>query len=135
MSWSTIIMYNIRKYKWSILKKISDRQTDGRTDKQTDESDFIGRCPINVERPKNKNMVCSTLMTPVSSKWRRYILTFDSLSSWLLKILFKRKSANLNCQSCPISQEIIISFKFTFLKNIKYRSWTLNQIIVSLIKI
>ena len=25
--------------------------TDGRTDGQTDESDFIGRCPINVERP------------------------------------------------------------------------------------
>ena len=26
--------------------------TDGRTDRQTDESDFIGRCPTNVERPK-----------------------------------------------------------------------------------
>ena len=25
--------------------------TDGRTDRQTDESDFIGRCPTNVERP------------------------------------------------------------------------------------
>ena len=25
--------------------------TDGRTDGQTDESDFIGRCPTNVERP------------------------------------------------------------------------------------
>ena len=26
--------------------------TDGRTDGQTDDSDFIGRCPTNVERPK-----------------------------------------------------------------------------------
>ena len=25
--------------------------TDGRTDRQTDESDFIGRCPTDVERP------------------------------------------------------------------------------------
>ena len=25
--------------------------TDGRTDGQTDESDFIGRCPTDVERP------------------------------------------------------------------------------------
>ena len=30
-----------------ILGKFSD----GRTDGQTDESDFIGRCPTNVERP------------------------------------------------------------------------------------
>ena len=28
---------------------------DGRTDEQTDESDFIGRCPSNVERPIIKN--------------------------------------------------------------------------------
>ena len=28
--------------------------TDGRTDGQTDESDFIGRCPANVERPIKK---------------------------------------------------------------------------------
>ena len=25
--------------------------TGGQTDRQTDESDFIGRCPTNVERP------------------------------------------------------------------------------------
>ena len=30
-----------------ILRKLSG----GRTDGQTDESDFIGRCPTNVERP------------------------------------------------------------------------------------
>ena len=29
-----------------ILRKLSD----GRTDRQTDKSDFIGRCPTNVER-------------------------------------------------------------------------------------
>ena len=26
--------------------------TDGRTDGQADSSDFIGRCPTNLERPK-----------------------------------------------------------------------------------
>ena len=33
-----------------ILRKLSD----GRTDGQTDESDLIGRCPTNVERPTTK---------------------------------------------------------------------------------
>ena len=40
-----------------ILRKLSDRQkdrrTDRRTDGRTDESDFIGRCPTNVECPAN----------------------------------------------------------------------------------
>ena len=35
-----------------ILRKLSDGRTDGQTDGQRDESDFIGRCPTNVERPK-----------------------------------------------------------------------------------
>ena len=34
-----------------ILRKRSDGHTDGRTDGQADESDFIGRCPANVDRP------------------------------------------------------------------------------------
>ena len=47
-----------------ILRKLSDgrdrqtdgqtyRQTDGRTDGHMDESDFKGRSPINVKRPKH----------------------------------------------------------------------------------
>ena len=41
-------MYNIRKKTdHPILRKLSDERTDG----QTDESDFIGRCLTNVERP------------------------------------------------------------------------------------
>ena len=36
-----------------ILGKFSHRRKDGRTDGQTDESDFIGRCSTNVERPIN----------------------------------------------------------------------------------
>ena len=32
-----------------ILRELSD----GRTDGQREENDFIGRCPTNVERPKN----------------------------------------------------------------------------------
>ena len=38
-----------------ILRQLSDGRTDGRihgqTDKQRNESDFIGRCPTNVKRP------------------------------------------------------------------------------------
>ena len=41
-----------------ILRKLSDGRTDGQTDRrrdrQTDESDFIGGCPNNVERPIEK---------------------------------------------------------------------------------
>ena len=56
-SWSAIIMYNIRKTNDPILRKLSD----GRTDGQTDKSDFIGRCPTNVERPETqKKKLCKT---------------------------------------------------------------------------
>ena len=34
-----------------ILRKFSDGWTDGRTNIQTEESDFIGCCPTNVELP------------------------------------------------------------------------------------
>ena len=40
-----------RKTNDPIMKKVSDRRTDGRTDRQTDESYLIGRCPTNFERP------------------------------------------------------------------------------------
>ena len=36
----------------AILRKLSDGRTDWQTDGQTGESDFIGRCPTNVERQK-----------------------------------------------------------------------------------
>ena len=35
-----------------ILRKFSDGRTEGQTDRQTDESDFIGCCPTNVEHSK-----------------------------------------------------------------------------------
>ena len=34
------------------LRKLSDGWTDRQMDRQTDKSDFIGRCPTNVESPK-----------------------------------------------------------------------------------
>ena len=34
---------------------MKDGRTDGTIDRQADESDFIGRCPINVECPKGKH--------------------------------------------------------------------------------
>ena len=39
----------------SIFTKLIDGWTDEQTDGQTDKSDFIGRGPTNVERPKNRN--------------------------------------------------------------------------------
>ena len=43
------------------MRKINDERTDGRTDRQQDESDFIGRCPTSADRSikyihKNKNL-------------------------------------------------------------------------------
>ena len=40
----------LEKIKDPVLKKLS-----GQTDRLTDESDFMGRCPINVKRPKCEN--------------------------------------------------------------------------------
>ena len=54
-------MFNIKKRKTNnvILRKLSDGQTDERADglmdrkkdRQTNESDFIGRCPTNAGSP------------------------------------------------------------------------------------
>lgn len=55
-------MLNIKKTNAPILIKFSD----GRTEEQTDESDFIGRCRTNVECPINntstKGMTTITIM-------------------------------------------------------------------------
>ena len=37
-----------------ILRKLSDGRMDSGTNRQTNESDFIGRCPTNFERPLNQ---------------------------------------------------------------------------------
>ena len=55
ISWSPITMYNIRKSNDPILRKVGDGHTEGWTEgqagQQTEESDFMGRCLTNVERP------------------------------------------------------------------------------------
>ena len=38
--------------------------TDRRTDRRTDKSDFIGRCPTNVERQKNRLTKATTGIAP-----------------------------------------------------------------------
>ena len=56
ISWSAIIMHNIKKTNDQILRKVSDGRTDGRTDRQTGhtyESDFIGCSPTNVDGPRS----------------------------------------------------------------------------------
>ena len=50
---SSVARYYSQQYQKKLM--IQSREnlvTDGRTDGQTDESDFIGRCPTNVERSK-----------------------------------------------------------------------------------
>ena len=49
-------MCNIRKTNDTILRKPSERRTGGQTDRHTGKSDFTGRCPTNVERPKAKKI-------------------------------------------------------------------------------
>ena len=41
----------LEKHNDPILTKLSDGRKDGRTNGQTDKSDFTGRCPTNFERP------------------------------------------------------------------------------------
>ena len=43
--------HHVQYQKKTILRKFSGGWMDRRTGRQTDDSDFIGRCPNNVERP------------------------------------------------------------------------------------
>ena len=53
---SSVTRYRGQLSSCTISEKTNDpvlrKLIDGRTDRQTDESDFIGCCPTNVERPK-----------------------------------------------------------------------------------
>ena len=54
-----MVSYNHVQYQKKLMIQswenlVTDGRTDGRTDGQTDESDFIGRCQTNVERPTRK---------------------------------------------------------------------------------
>ena len=55
LSWSTISESNLMMQSWENL--VTDRRTDGQADKQMDESDFRGRSPTNIERPKAEILV------------------------------------------------------------------------------
>ena len=46
-----MVNYHHVQYQKKTNAKISDGRTDRETDRQTDKSDFIERCPNNVERP------------------------------------------------------------------------------------
>ena len=49
---------------------VTDERTDGRTDGQRDESNFIGRCPTNVERPIWRVVIKVGLLHLYSQKHR-----------------------------------------------------------------
>ena len=51
-----MVSYHYVKYQKKLMTQswenlVTDGRTDGRTERQTVESDFIGRCPTDVERP------------------------------------------------------------------------------------
>ena len=49
LSSDIMVNYHHKQYQ----KKLSDGQTDRRADRQTNKSDFIGRCPTNAKHPIN----------------------------------------------------------------------------------
>ena len=55
---SSVTRWHGQLSSWTISEKTNDpifrKFSDGRTDRETDESDFIGSCPTNVERPTSK---------------------------------------------------------------------------------
>ena len=69
--------------------------TDKRTDRQTEESDFIGRCPTNVERPKEQADHCRL--------YKKY---------WAISIKVKT-NAMLNCKKTFFPDFTKISLNFT----------------------
>ena len=73
-----------------ILRKLSDGGTNGPTDGQTDgRSDFIGRCPTNVERP---------IITIINSRLQVQRCKQQTTSSKVQTACYKFKSANSRLQ-------------------------------------
>ena len=63
---------------------VMDGRTDRQRDKQTGESDFIGRCPTNVERPIGKTEIFAFIA----------LLVFKLLSR---EVLFINRKGNRYC--------------------------------------
>ena len=85
-SWENLVMY-------------------GRTDRQTDESDLIGRCPTNVERPTKK---CICFISLLRLFWNQYTMqwlyAFFSSSfylnrSWISQVWKLAKLVNFWCRN------------------------------------
>ena len=53
--------HHLQYQKKLLIQSWQNLVMDGRTDGQTDESDFIGRSPTNVERLKNKSDIFQSL--------------------------------------------------------------------------
>ena len=75
-------MYNIRKTYDPVLRKFSDRRTDGysdgRSNGQTNESNFIKYCSTNVEPTTSKNWT--------SSQLKEYSCLRKTLIAWSQKV-------------------------------------------------
>ena len=107
-SGSSVTRYHGQLSSCTISEKINDpvlrKLSDGRTDEQTVESDFIGRCLTNVERLKifrektailfkKSNLFGQTLFTyhPAKQFFRYHVYIFSSLDIWIPKCVLTMK--------------------------------------------
>ena len=56
--------HHVQYQKKLMIRSWENLVTDRRTDRRTDKSDFIGRCPTNVERQKNRLTKATTGIAP-----------------------------------------------------------------------
>ena len=77
-------MYNITKLLIRSLENlVMDGVTDGQMDGRTDKSDFIGRCPTNVDRPKDKKTKRFNTFT-FATTFLRILILMTKVSFYLL---------------------------------------------------
>ena len=77
-----------------ILRKRSDGRTDGQMDWQMEESDFVGRCPTNVERTKVFFFFLYKYIT-FFTFIQKNLMHLYGKKSLLLRLLTKIKNINL----------------------------------------
>ena len=58
--------HHVQVQKKLMIQSWENLVTDGRTDARTDESDFIGGCPTNVERPISETETKISLAIPIN---------------------------------------------------------------------
>ena len=69
-----MVSYHHEQYlKKLMIQSWENLVTDGRTDGQTDESDFVGRCLTNVKRPKEQSFEVTKLI--ITCLWNSGVIS------------------------------------------------------------